>query len=749
GFFAAQDQREILDGLIANLPSIGIRHAAVGYYEAAGDDPVAWSVLQTPCGSIASRFPSRSFPPAGLYRADEPFRLAVLPLRIQEALCGFVAFDAGYLEPCADIVRQLGAALRGVRLYQEAIEARRLAEEGKRLAEEANRLKSRFLSTVSHELRAPLNVISGISNMLLRESGQGAPQQLAGLRDDLETIYISAQHLDALIRDVLDLASSDMGRLKLSCEPLDMREVIEGVSVIGRKLARDKGLAWQVEMPPELPRVWGDRTRLRQVILNLIGNAVKFTAAGQITLTAGVENGQVRIAVSDTGLGIPLHEQEAIFDEFRQSERTATRGYGGLGLGLAICKRLVELHGGRIAAYSSGEEGGGSTFYFLLPILDQEAPHARVTAEFSQPSRVLLLVKDVAKGALVRAELAQRGIDAEMYPMDGEADWLACLLRVAPDAVALDLDLASEQGWEILKAIKENPITRDLPVLFYSLESPTDRGSLLEIDYLTKPVGIPALAGVLKSQGLLDRSFAGGRAPTVLVVDDEPETLELHARMVKTQLPDARVLQARDGREALRLMRQERPALILLDLMMPEMDGFAMLEAMRQEEGLRNTPVIVITGQTLTAEDMARLNWGVASVLAKGLFTVEETLAHVASVLAHKRRPGAESQRIVRQAMAYIHTHYVEPIALRDVAAHVGLSERHLTRCFRQEVGMTLNAYLNRYRLRQARALLEAGDKSITEVALAVGFSSSSYFARIFREEMGVSPRAYLRGVAA
>ncbi|MCX7670008.1 MAG: ATP-binding protein, partial [Anaerolineae bacterium] len=420
-FFAAQDEREILDGLAANLPSVGIRHAAVGYYQAEGDDPVAWSVLQIPRENALRRFASRTFPPAGLYSANEPFQLALLPLRIQETLCGFIAFDAGYLEPCADIARQLGAALRGVRLYQEAVEARRSAEEGKRLAEEANRLKSRFLSAVSHELRTPLNVIAGISNMLLRENGQAALSQPAGLRDDLETIYISAQHLDALIRDVLDLASYDMGRLRLSCESLDLREVIEAVAVIGSKLARDKGLAWRVELPAELPRVWGDRTRLRQVLLNLIGNAVKFTATGQITLAAAVENGQVRVSVSDTGLGIPPHEQEAIFDEFRQSERTAARGYGGLGLGLAICKRLVELHGGRIAVRSSGEEGEGSTFSFSLPIMAQEPPRAGGAPEMAHLARVLLLVKDADKGALVKAHLAQRGMAVEMCAVDGEA----------------------------------------------------------------------------------------------------------------------------------------------------------------------------------------------------------------------------------------------------------------------------------------------------------------------------------------
>ncbi len=747
-FFATQDQEEILHSLVTNLPSIGIRHAAVVYYEAEGDDPVAWGVLQTPLGSADTprRFPSRTFPPPGLYPDERPFSLALLPLKIQEALWGFVAFDAEVLEPCADIVRQLGAALRGVQLYREAVEARRLAEEGRRLAEEANRLKSRFLSTVSHELRAPLNVISGLSHMLLKESGSDAPQRLLTLQEDLETIYISAQHLDALIRDVLDLASSDMGRLRLSCEPLDMREVIEAVAAIGRKLAHDKGLAWRIAMPAYLPRVWGDRTRLRQVILNLIGNAVKFTVSGAITLSATVENRQVRISVSDTGLGIPPHEQEAIFDEFRQSERTAARGYGGLGLGLAICKRLIEMHGGHIGVYSSGEEGRGSTFYFSLPIMEGDVPGVSLGVESPRAQRILLLVKDAEKGALVKADLLQHGVEAQIYPVDGETDWPTCLLHALPDAVALDFGLAAEQGWEILRAIKENPATRDLPVLFYALENPAGRGSLLEIDYLTKPIGVSALNDILRAQGLLDRPAGEGKAQTILVVDDEPETLDLHARIIQDQLPECRVLRARDGREALKLIRQERPGLILLDLLMPEMDGFAVLEAMHQEESLWHIPVIVVTGQALTTEDMARLNWGVVSVLEKGVFTVEETLAHVASVLAHKRRAGSESQRIVRKAMAYIHAHYTEPIARRDVAAYVGLSERHLTRSFHREVGITLNAYLNRYRLHRARLLLEAGAKNITEVALAVGFSSSSYFARVFREEMGVSPRAYLAG---
>jgi len=192
-------------------------------------------------------------------------------------------------------------------------------------------------------------------------------------------------------------------------------------------------------------------------------------------------------------------------------------------------------------------------------------------------------------------------------------------------------------------------------------------------------------------------------------------------------------------------MRRERPDLVLLDLMMPELDGFGVLERMQTEETIRHVPVIVLTGQVLTEEDMARLNRGVATVLSKGVFSAEETLAHVERALARTRNLSSEMQRLVRKAVTYIHGHYTEPVARKDVARYVGVSEDYLTRCFRQEMGVTPMAYLNRYRVKQARALLAAGEKNVTEVAFAVGFSDSNYFSRVFRQEVGTSPSAYRR----
>ncbi len=329
--------------------------------------------------------------------------------------------------------------------------------------------------------------------------------------------------------------------------------------------------------------------------------------------------------------------------------------------------------------------------------------------------------------------------------MVGETpDWLPHVLTTPPGAVVLDCQPACEWGWELIQALKENPATQDIPVLFFSLSQEQDSGTVLALDYLTKPLGTAALSQALQRLGLGE----GGcqERSTILVVDDDPAILDMHAWVVQTHLPACRVLTAANGQIALEIMQREQPGLVLLDLMMPELDGFGVLEAMHADERTRAIPVIVLTAQLLTQEDMARLNRGVAAVLEKGLFSTEETLAHIEQTLARNKSLGDDMRRTVRRVMAYIHEHYAEPIKREDMAAYGGVSARHLTRCFRQEVGVSPITYLNRYRIKQAKRLLQQEDRSITQVAGDVGFSNSSYFARVFRNEVGVSPRAYQRG---
>ena len=738
-FFAVTDANELFDVLNRYLPQIGIQHAMAFFYEADGDDPVARSRMQGETAQLEELrwFPTRQFPPAGLYPPDEPLNLALLPLQTPDGPIGFIAYQGDALEWNALITTQLMAALRGIRLYQTAVEARRHAEE-------ANRMKGRFLSVVSHELRTPLNLISGLSNMLLKERRDGEAEGAHVNWDDLERIFFSAQHLDGLIRDVLDLARIDVGKLNLVLEPLNLKEVFDAVGVIGEQLAQEKSLAWTVKVEKDLPQVRGDRTRLRQVILNLVNNAVKFTSTGEVVLSAMARGDEVVISVTDTGLGIPVDEQSLIFDEFSQSDRTAARGYGGLGLGLAICKRLVEMHGGVIEVASTGREGKGSTFYFTLPVLKEQTPQS-VKESFPETGHVILLVQDSQAGEMIQAQFAHQNIATRMYVVDKDSDWLSWVILEDPDAVVLDFGLTSQSGWEILKLLKENPATQDMPVMFYSLENGTDCAELLELNLLSKPVSGDDLAEALSSQGLLGVNGKNGKK-SILVVDDDPQVLALHVRQIQALSPNFHILQAQDGHQALALIREARPVLVLLDLMMPELDGFGVLEALQADASIRGTPVIVVTGQVLTEEDMQRLNQGVSSVLSKGMFSAQETIEHISTVLERKRKPGSETRRAVMKAMAFIQVHYADGISRSDVAAYVGLSERHLTRCFHQETGLTPITYLNRFRVQQAKELMRAGKTSITEIALDVGFSNSGYFTKVFRDETGLSPRAFMQG---
>ncbi len=731
------DEEQIFEVLGHELPAMGIHHTILSFFEAEGEDPVAWSILRAIPGgnSTPVRVPTRQFPPRGLYSPGEAFSLVLIPLVLPAGQIGFIAYDSMGIELDAPITQQIAAALINARSYADATE-------GRKLAEEANRLKSRFLSMVSHELRTPLNLIVGLSEILLKERKPGKPPLADPDRRDVQQIYASAQHLGRLIRDVLDLASSEVGQLRLANQLLDLGETLEMVVATGRQLADEKGLAWQSSFPDERLSVWGDRTRLRQVVLNLVSNAVKFTEKGKVSLQVEKKDGRAVVRVSDTGLGIQPEEQTLIFDEFRRSEQATARGYGGLGLGLAIAKRLVEMHGGEIGVESSGREGAGSTFYFTLPLVEVESIRGDVEPlSLNQEDMVLVLTDRSGSGEQLRDHLVHQGFAVKVVQVDDQQDGLSPLLKTSPGAVLVDTAVTPMQGWNIIRLLRENPSTQDIPLLFYSLIE--GKGGMLELNTLTKPLNEVELSRALEYQKLaFDESKA---EKIILIVDDDPGTLDLHARIVQSRLAGDRIVKARNGREALAQMEKLRPDLVLLDLIMPELDGFGVLEAMRAKDSTRDIPVIVLTGQMLTEKEMARLNRGVVTVLGKGLFSIDETLGHIDAALARKRKLGDQAQRLVRRAMAYMHEHYAEPISREDLASRLGMSSDYLTLCFRKEVGMAPIAYLNRYRVNRAKILLSESDKNVTEIALEVGFSDSSYFGRVFRRQVGVTPEVYRR----
>ena len=726
---AAMDVADSTSILEQHLPQLGIQHALVALYSAREDDPLSHATvllgMNLSGNWTGNQFLTREFPPPDLYPSDQAFLLILLPLVIDEHTTGFVALSASNLELCAAIVHNLAAALRTSQLYRDALE-------GRKLAEEANRLKSRFLSMVSHELRTPLSLIVGLSEMVLRERQN--PSGVA-LRD-IEQINISAQHLARLIGDVLDLASSEAGQLRILREPLDLAEVLNVAAKIGEQMARDKGLEWEVQLPSRGPLVIGDRTRLRQVTLNLISNAVKFTPAGKVTLKVTVADQQALVSVSDTGIGILPAEQDTVFHEFYRSERSVQSGYGGLGLGLAISKQLVEQHGGRIGARSPGDLGRGSTFFFNLPVASDALLQTGISASpVSQAYSVVVLTEHADPAERLCAYLRERGFVIRKYCVDEQVEWLSNVLASPPAALIIGNRLAAREGWAIIGTLKRQPSTEHIPVLAYSLDVERDQGELLELNYLHKPLRLEQLATELQ------RYCPGMEQRVILIVDDDPGILDLHSRLVK-QI-GCQAITARNGREALERIEHTRPDLILLDLMMPEMDGFAVIEALQARVTTRNIPVIILTARLLSEADLERCNRGVSAILSKGVFSATETLTHIESVLTRQPTLGKATQQIVRQAMAFIHTRYTESLGREDIASHIGISADYLTDCFRQELGITPMIYLRRYRIRQARELLETTDLSIMQVALEVGFLESAHFTRTFQREVGVTPRAY------
>lgn len=751
GLTSAASLPELTEALADSLPALGIRSCYLCLYDDV-DAPSLETVRlylafgpegQKPMLPKGERLPVGQLLPKGALCGARPQQLVAEPLVSRGKPLGFVLFGLGPREGhLYDLLaEEIGSALestlllaRNVDLYEKSLVAQQAAEE-------ANRLKSRFLSTVSHELRLPLSLLVGLSEMLLHEQAHGDLDLPELYEQDLARIHVSARQLDALVGDVLDLTQSHMGQLKLVKVPLALQDVVDAAGLVGEQMAQEKGLTWRTRLPRQLPWVLGDRMRLQQVLLNLISNAVKFTPSGEIVLEIQERDDVAVVMIHDTGLGVPLNEQDVIFDEFRQSERTAARGYGGLGLGLALCRTLVEMHDGEIGVRSSGLEKAGSTFYFTLPTIGPVVASANTAL---QTDTALVLTHQQGGAAALVESLRDRGIPVAVAVIDDDDDWLPLVVAAPPAVIILDVQPASHRGWELMQALKHHPRTARIPVLFCKMLADRNRVGLISIDRLTKPLNGEALLTALQRHGF-GKTGAEPRQ-TLLVVDDDPDVLAAQVRMIHAQLPGCRVMTATDGRQALSQMQCVKPDLVLLDLRMPELDGFGFLDAMWEHPATRRIPVIVLTGQVLMEQDVARLQRGVTTVLSKGVFNTEEVVEHIQSTLTSSRQLNCETQQLVRRAMAYMHEHYPEPISRKEIADHVNLSESYLSICFRQELKVTPISYLNRYRIWQSKRLLVTSDRSISDIALDVGFSSASYFGRVFHREVGLPPTAYRRG---
>jgi len=490
------------------------------------------------------------------------------------------------------------------------ISERKLQEELRRkILEESSRLKSEFLANMSHELRTPLNGIIGFSQMMYDERlGPVSPPHKEYLGD----ILASAQHLLRLINDVLDLAKVEAGKMEFRPEPIELDLIVRETRDILRALAADKRLRIETAIDPAVNSLVLDSSKLKQVLYNYLSNAIKFSRdGGQIKVNAVPEGAKaVRIEVEDTGIGIKPEDFAKLFIEFQQLEAASTKHHPGTGLGLALTKKIVEAQGGRVGVNSV--PGKGSTFFAILP-RDFSAPPSSIEIASALRPGVpnLLIIEDAAKERVWLAEtLIGAGYNVETASNGARA--LALCRERRFDAITLDLILPDSSGQDLLAQIRRDSRNRDTPVIVVTVVP----GNAAAIGYrvsefLVKPVHETALVAALRRSGI-----APDDSPKILCVDDDLKALKLAevALLSGGYVP----LCESDARTALKLAEVENPAAIILDLMMPGMDGFEFMEQFRRQPDSSEIPVIVWTVKDLTAADRARLQASVQGVVVKG-----------------------------------------------------------------------------------------------------------------------------------
>ena len=531
-------------------------------------------------------------------------------------------------------IRQMNELLEArVRLRTaELQDAKGKLEVALQAAHAASRAKDIFVRTISHELRTPLSAVKGFTELLLNPKA-------AKLRENpvptLEKIHSASEYLLTLINDLLDVARFTAGEhIHLNLSEFDLGSFFHGLVEMANPLLKKNNNRMVAEAAENLGRMRADETRVRQILLNLLSNAAKFTESGMVAFQAkreaGVGNDWIVFTVADTGSGMSPEQMKDLFKPFYRVDNSITRKQGGTGLGLSISKLLSERMGGAISVQS--EVGKGSAFTVRLPakVLGPDEPMATTPSKAIshtplQQNTILVIDDDPMTREMMQSFLAREGFQVHLAASGEEGVRLA--KEVRPSAITLDVMMPGFDGWAVLTALKSDPRTHDIPVVMLTVAEDRTRGFTLgAADYVTKPIDWNRLGEIL-------RKYTGLPGAILVVEDDQ---LQREHMVQALNLAGWAVHEAGNGREALKSLDAERPAVILLDLIMPEMDGFEFLDELRKRPEGMSIPVIVVTAKDLDDDDRRRLTGSVAQVLHKGSLSKDELLARIlADVCSH------------------------------------------------------------------------------------------------------------------
>ena len=548
---------------------------------------------------------------------------AAIPLRIGSRIIGAIdiqsktenAFTEDEIAVLQTLADQIAVAIDNARSFE-------LSQQAVMEMREIDRLKSQFLANMSHELRTPLNSIIGFSRVIIKGI-DGPVTELQ--QQDLTAIYNSGQHLLGLINDILDLAKIEAGKMELAFDEVNISDIVSSVLSTMSGLVKDRPIEMKRIIEPNLPAVRADAIRVRQVMINLLSNASKFTDDGDIIVEVGLQRGpsgrsEVRVSVKDTGPGISKQDQEKLFQAFSQVDDSPTRKTGGTGLGLSICQQLINMHGGRI--WIDSEVGRGSTFHFTLPLFRNEESDIK-----SNGNKVILSIDDDPQViGLYERYLQPQGY--QVIPLTNPALALERVKQLRPFAVTLDVMMPGIDGWKVLDTLKGDPDTRHIPVIVCSIIEDLEKGfNLGASDYLVKPILEDDLVNAL------DRLNSDGSIREVLVVDDNVDDLRLIKKILNEDGRYKAIL-AEGGRQGWDIISSGNPPhAVVLDLFMPDLNGFQILESMQADKKLRDIPVIVVSGMELSTEQKKQLSEFGQRILSKGSFSEKELLTSLQRAL--------------------------------------------------------------------------------------------------------------------